>query len=77
MTSWPPRIKYVADCIRALRAMEPTAPDEIYLTLSLEEFPGKEADLPADLAALAGYGKGFEDGVNAVLDSMDDKYNHK
>lgn len=53
MTSWPPRIKYVADCIRALRAMEPTAPDEIYLTLSLEEFPHGILNLPEDLATLA------------------------
>ena len=57
MTSWPPRIKYVADCIKALCAMEPTAPDIIYLTLSTAEFPHKESDLPAELATLAREGK--------------------
>lgn len=49
ITSWPPRINYVAECIKALRAMEPVAPDEIYLTLSREEFPGGNDDLPKDL----------------------------
>lgn len=52
IASWPPRINYVADCVKSL--LDQTLPvDEINVNLSDEEFPNKMADLPAELQLLA------------------------
>ena len=52
IASWPPRINYVADCVKSL--LDQTLPvDEINVNLSDEEFPNKMADLPAELQYLA------------------------
>lgn len=52
IASWPPRINYVADCVKSL--LDQTMPlDEININLSEVEFPKKEADLPAELQELA------------------------
>lgn len=51
MTSWPPRIGNVPAVIRSVYAGD-VVPDGMFLTLSEEEFPGKETDLPADLTAV-------------------------
>lgn len=51
MTSWTKRIQ---NCSRVIaRLLEQTCqPDRIYLTLSVEEFPNKSADLPTELVKL-------------------------
>lgn len=51
MTSWPKRIQNVATVVKSV--MENTlVPDRLYLTLSTEEFPNKESDLPKDLVEI-------------------------
>lgn len=51
MTSWVKRIQYVKSCVEALLA-QTLVPDRLYLTLSIEEFPNMENDLPTDLVDL-------------------------
>lgn len=56
MTSWPPRINSVASVIDSVFAGN-VIPDGMFLTLSVAEFPGKEADLPDNLkSAIARHG---------------------
>lgn len=52
-TSWPPRIKYAAAVVERMRS-QTLRPQQIILTLSLEEFPNKERDLPPDLVKQQG-----------------------
>ena len=48
MTSWTKRIKNVKSVVE--RIMKNTLqPDRLYLSLSVEEFPNRELDLPKDL----------------------------
>ena len=48
MTSWTKRIKNVKSVVE--NVMEGTLqPDKLYLSLSIEEFPNREIDLPKDL----------------------------
>ena len=51
IASWPPRINYVADCVKSL--LDQSMPvDEINVNLSEVEFPNKDADLPEELQEL-------------------------
>lgn len=52
IASWPPRIPYVADCVKSLLEQS-LVPDEININLSEVEFPNKLADLPEDLQELS------------------------
>lgn len=51
MTSWPKRIHNVSTVIMSL-LNQTIEPDLIELNLSLDEFPNREEDLPAELVAL-------------------------
>lgn len=50
LTSYPARIRFVAETVKSLMAQ--TIPAKIVLWLGKDEFPGREKDLPADLLAL-------------------------
>lgn len=50
LTSYPARIRYVADTVKSLQAQ--TVPAKIILWLGESEFPGRERDLPPDLLVL-------------------------
>lgn len=50
LTSYPARIRCVGDTVKSLMAQ--TIPAKIVLWLGESEFPGRERDLPPDLAAL-------------------------
>lgn len=50
-TSWTKRIKYAADVVKRMRR-QTYEPSKIILTLAVEEFPNKEADLPKELTIL-------------------------
>lgn len=52
-TSWTPRIKYAAAVVDKMRR-QTIKPKQIILTLSVEEFPNKEKDLPRELLAMQG-----------------------
>ncbi len=54
MTSYPGRIKNVSKSISFLLEKQTVKPDEIYLWLSIEEFPNKENDLPVELTTIIG-----------------------
>ena len=49
MTSWKKRIQYVKNAIEKFLQNTPVYIDKFYLWLAEEEFPSKEADLPAEL----------------------------
>lgn len=51
MTSWKKRIQYVSRSIFQMHT-QTIKPLKIYLTLSMDEFPNKEQDLPQDLILL-------------------------
>ncbi len=51
MTSWKQRINQVADLVNAIKN-QTLKPDFFYLTLSSDEFPNREQDLPEDLVNL-------------------------
>lgn len=51
LTSFPPRMPTIAACIASLK-VQTRAPDRILLWLSLDQFPGREADLPETLLGL-------------------------
>lgn len=51
MTSWKKRINHVSRTVFQLYK-QTKRPDKIYLTLSTDEFPNKELDLPKDLVLL-------------------------
>ena len=51
IASWPPRIKYVADCVKSLLDQS-VKPDAIELNLSRVEFPNGIDDLPDGLLQL-------------------------
>lgn len=69
IASWPPRIGYVANCVKSL--LDQTMPvDEINVNLSAVEFPNRMKDLPADLQLLATDAKvciNFEEGNSFVF----------
>ena len=52
IASWPPRINYVAECVKSLLDQSMHV-DEINVNLSEVEFPNKDADLPEELQELA------------------------
>jgi len=52
MTSYPKRIINISKSINALLNEQSLKPDEIYLWLSIEEFPNKKNDLPDELNSL-------------------------
>ena len=52
MTSWKGRIHVVGKCIYYFFTRQTEKPDVFYLWLSVEEFPNRENDLPADLLAV-------------------------
>lgn len=51
MTSWKQRINQVADLVNAIKN-QTLKPDFFYLTLSSDEFPNKEQDLPEELVSM-------------------------
>lgn len=51
IASWPPRIKYVADCVKSLLDQS-RKPDSVEVNLSRVEFPNGLDDLPDDLLTL-------------------------
>lgn len=53
LASWPPRIKYVAACVKSLLDQS-VKPDEVNVNLSLMEFPHGVCDLPEELQDLEG-----------------------
>ncbi len=55
LTSYPRRIGTLSEVIKTL-LVQTMKPDLLILWLGEEEFPGREADLPADLLELTGYG---------------------
>ena len=60
MTSWKKRIDNVKNIIDSI-LKNTILPDRIYLTLSSDEFPQKEKELPTDLVEL------FNSNENLIL----------
>jgi len=52
LTSFPPRMPTIAACIESLKH-QTKQPNRILLWLSEDQFPGRDAELPAELCALA------------------------
>ena len=48
LTSWPPRLCNLIECLSTILD-QTLMPDKVELNLSLEEFPGREKDLPEEL----------------------------
>lgn len=48
LTSWPPRLCNLIECLSTILD-QTLMPDKVELNLSLEEFPGREKDLPGEL----------------------------
>lgn len=51
LTSWTKRICNVCNVVKSI-LLNTHKPDKIFITLSIEEFPNKEKDLPDDLMSL-------------------------